>query len=180
MWLKRGEISSKPFLRKLFRMSCSTSSAVSLLSLPGTAVMLRMEHDRRLHRSPAADAVPTPSPLLHHGRKPFGIGGLRLLLQVHVLQVGFAVRFTWSSTTRVLSMDERTGDGQFRVQQVAVVVGHVPQKAISGLRARWKCRMRAVLFLPFSRRPSVRSCTRTFVRNCPPHTDDSRSEYGSS
>ncbi|WP_349251593.1 hypothetical protein, partial [Escherichia coli] len=31
------------------------------------------------------------------------------------------------------------------------------RKAISGLRARWKFRIRAVLFLPFSRSPSVPS-----------------------
>ncbi|CNV15610.1 Uncharacterised protein [Salmonella enterica subsp. enterica serovar Bovismorbificans] len=39
MWLKRGEISSKPFLRKLFRISCSVSSAVSLLSRQNAVIL---------------------------------------------------------------------------------------------------------------------------------------------
>ncbi|CQF93899.1 Uncharacterised protein [Salmonella enterica subsp. enterica serovar Typhimurium str. DT104] len=88
----------------------------------------KVGHHRGLVRRQALAQV---SPLLRfllHGREPFGVGGLRLLLQIHVLQVRFAVGLHLVFHHQGQRQNERTGDGQLRVQQIAVIIRRVPQE----------------------------------------------------
>ncbi len=75
--------------------------------------------------------------------------------------------------------DERTGDGQFRVQQVVVVVGHVPQEGdfrVTGQMEIQDAGRAVPAVLTQAQRQVISPDFRD--QNCPPHTDNSDQNTG--
>ncbi len=75
--------------------------------------------------------------------------------------------------------DERTGDGQFRVQQVAVVVGHVPQEGdfrVTGQMEIQDAGRAVPAVLTQAQRQVISPDFQ--IKNCPPHTDNSDQNTG--
>ena len=88
----------------------------------------KIAHQRGLPGRQALAQIAPLFCLLRHAREELGVAGLGLLLKIHELQVGLVLRLYLVFHAKDQRQDKRARNGQFRVEKVAVVVGHIPEE----------------------------------------------------